>query len=144
MRRLREIEDETATHEMRLGEARRALAEEVDDPAEFAARWKEIASTWSFTRVNELIERHNANFPVEARLAMDPRTRDFVRVNGRSYEREPLDAAWILERFPPGATRLDVARAERAHARLDRDLAQAVRALLHGLVDRRLGLRPRS
>jgi hypothetical protein len=32
---------------------------------------------------------------------MDPRTRDFVRVNGRSYLREPLDAAWILERFPP-------------------------------------------
>jgi hypothetical protein len=32
---------------------------------------------------------------------MDPRTRDFVRVNGRPYRREPLDAAWILERFPP-------------------------------------------
>jgi hypothetical protein len=32
---------------------------------------------------------------------MDPRTRDFVRVNGRSYLREPLDESWILERFPP-------------------------------------------
>ena len=26
--------------------------------------------------------------------------RDFVRVNGRSYLREPLDARWILDRFP--------------------------------------------
>jgi len=51
--------------------------------------------------VNELIERHNRNFPAEARLPMDPRTRDFVRVNGRPYVREPLDARWILSRFPP-------------------------------------------
>ena len=32
---------------------------------------------------------------------MDPKTRDFVRINGRPYERELLDAEWILERFPP-------------------------------------------
>jgi hypothetical protein len=31
---------------------------------------------------------------------MDPRTRDYVKIGGRSYRREPLDAAWILSRFP--------------------------------------------
>ena len=31
---------------------------------------------------------------------MDPRTRDFVRLNGRPYQREPLDAEWILRRWP--------------------------------------------
>ena len=31
---------------------------------------------------------------------MDPRTRDYVKIGGRSYRREPLDAGWILERFP--------------------------------------------
>jgi hypothetical protein len=31
---------------------------------------------------------------------MDPRTRDFVRINGRPYQREPLGADWVLERFP--------------------------------------------
>ena len=46
------------------------------------------------------LRRRLRNFPVEARLAMDPRTRDFVRINGRSYLREPLDARWILDRFP--------------------------------------------
>jgi hypothetical protein len=101
MRRLQAIEDAVEQHERRLGEAWTALAETVDDPAEFAATWRELAESWSFAEVNDLIERHNRNFPAEARLAMDPRTRDFVRINGRSYLREPLDARWILARFPP-------------------------------------------
>ena len=101
MRRLRAIEDAVDQHERQLGEAWQALADEIADPAEFAAAWREVAASWSFAEVNELIERHNRNFPVEAKLAMDPRTRDFVRVNGRSYLREPFDAGWILERFPP-------------------------------------------
>jgi hypothetical protein len=101
MRRLRAIEDALDQHERQLSVAWRTLAEEHADPASFEAAWRELADGWSFVEVNDLIERHNRNFPAEARLAMDPRTRDFVRVNGRSYLREPLDARWILERFPP-------------------------------------------
>ena len=101
MRRLRAIEDAVDQHERRLGEAWRRLAEAVEDPAEFATAWRELAGDWNFREVNHLIERHNRNFPAEARLPMDPRTRDFVRLNGRSYLREPLDARWILDRFPP-------------------------------------------
>jgi hypothetical protein len=101
MRRLRAIEDGVDQHDSQLRAAWRQLAVELEDPAEFAAAWSELAGNWSFTEVNELIERHNRNFPAEARLAMDPRTRDFVRLNGRSYERAPLDARWILDRFPP-------------------------------------------
>lgn len=40
---------------------------------------------------------------------MDPRTGDFALVGGRRYELLPLDAVWVLERFPP---RLDEARRE--------------------------------
>jgi hypothetical protein len=101
MRRLRDIEEGTAAHVERLAEAWRELAAEVEDPAEFAARWRRVAATWDFREVNGHIARHNRNFPVESRLPMDPRTRDFVRVNGRRYERQPLDAEWILGRFPP-------------------------------------------
>jgi hypothetical protein len=100
MRRLRAIEDELERHEIELGEAWRELAAEVSDPDEFAHRWRDAARTWSFARLNELIERHNRNFPAESQLPMDPRTRDFVKLNGRSYEREPLDMRWILSRFP--------------------------------------------
>jgi hypothetical protein len=101
MRRLRAIEDAVDQHERQLGAAWRTLAEELEDPAEFAAAWRELAGNWRFAHVNELIERHNRNFPAESRLAMDPRTRDFVRLNGRSYLREPLSPDWILSRFPP-------------------------------------------
>jgi hypothetical protein len=100
MRRLRAIEDAVDQHDRQLGAAWRTLADELEDSAEFDAAWRELAGNWSFAQVNELIERHNVNFPAEARLAMDPRTRDFVRLNGRPYQREPLDADWILSRFP--------------------------------------------
>ena len=31
---------------------------------------------------------------------MDPRRGDFVLVNGRDYRLRPLDARWVLERYP--------------------------------------------
>jgi hypothetical protein len=70
------------------------------DPHRFAGRWRRLAERWSFHAVNELIERHNAYYPAEARLPMDPRTGDFVLVGGAPYRRRRLDAAWVLERFP--------------------------------------------
>jgi hypothetical protein len=94
MRRARAIDDEIEAHRAQLARA----YEEHDGSAE---DWRRLAARWDFEDVNELIERHNRWYPVEARLAMDPRTRDYVKVGGRSYRREPLDAGWILERFPP-------------------------------------------
>ena len=100
MRRLRTIENEMERHEAELGELWLLLAEEAADVEAFARVWLETARGWSFAEVNELIDRHNRYFPAEARLPMDPRTRDFVKINGRSYERTPLDAEWILGRWP--------------------------------------------
>jgi hypothetical protein len=91
MRRLRAIEDALDQHERQLDAAWRET-----DPAD----WPRVAREWDFSEINELIARHNRYFPAEARLPMDPRTRDFVRINGRRYEREPLDAEWILSRRP--------------------------------------------
>jgi hypothetical protein len=101
MQRLRAIEDETREHEQRLAEARRELAAECrGHPDRFARRWREFAHGWRFDAVNELIDRHNRNYPAESRLPMDPRTGDYALVGGEPYRRRPLDAAWILERFP--------------------------------------------
>jgi hypothetical protein len=100
MRRLRAIEDQLDRHEQQLDEAYRELREQVSDPVEFGRLWRATAETWSFAEVNELIERHNRNFPAEARLPMDPRTRDFVKINGKPYQRDLLDAEWILARWP--------------------------------------------
>jgi hypothetical protein len=102
MLRLREIEVQTEAHERALASEWRELAEEcAGDPRAFARRWRRAAERWSFYSVNDLIDRHNRYYPAEARLPMDPRTRDFVLVNGERYERRPLDATWVLSRFPP-------------------------------------------
>jgi hypothetical protein len=93
MQRIRRIDEETEAHVQRLEDA---YARHGGDPAE----WRRIAEAWDFGEVNDLIEKHNRWYPIEARLAMDPRTRDYVKVGGRSYRRDPLDAAWVLDRFP--------------------------------------------
>jgi hypothetical protein len=77
----------------------------TSDGEEFARRWRAIAARWRFDAVNELIDRHNRWYPIEARLPMDPRTGDFALVGGEPYWKRPLDAAWILERFPAEAER---------------------------------------
>ena len=99
MRRLRAIELEIELHATRLAEALEELQLESSG-AELARRWHLVAESWDFSEVNDLIERHNRQYPTESRLPMNPRTGDFVLVNGRPYTREPLDASWILSRFP--------------------------------------------
>jgi hypothetical protein len=98
--RLRQIEDETAAHEEQLRAAWLELCRDEPDPVRRERRWRGKARCWSFHAVNDLIARHNRWYPVEARLAMNPRTGDFVHVGGRPYRLEPLDAAWVLRRFP--------------------------------------------
>ena len=93
MRRLRAIEHAIHEHERQL-----ALAYTTTGSPD---AWRALAARWDFTEVNELIERHNRHYPAESRLPMNPRTGDFVLINGRPYTREPLDADWILNRFPP-------------------------------------------
>ena len=85
-----------------LAVAYEELAHEcADDDARFARAWRALAAGWDFFELNDLIGRHNRFYPAESRLPMDPRTGDFVRIDGRSYRRRPLDADWVLERFPP-------------------------------------------
>ena len=102
MRRLRKIELLLEQHERRLREAQEELRAACGADAErFVGEWRALAEAWDFSDVNDLIEGHNRHYPAESRLPMNPRTGDFVLINGRPYTREPLDAAWILSRFPP-------------------------------------------
>ena len=103
MLRLREIAELTDWHEARLAETWAVLAAEVPDRQSFAERWEAAVRGWSFHEVNDLIDRHNRYYPAEARLPMDPKTRTYALVNGKDYRLRLLDAAWVLERFPPAA-----------------------------------------
>jgi len=101
MLRLREIEQRTDDHEAALSPKWHALADECeDDAARFRRRWRAVARRVVFDEVNDLIDRHNRWYPAESRLPMDPRRRDYALVNGRDYRLLPLDAVWVLERFP--------------------------------------------
>jgi hypothetical protein len=101
MERLREIEAERANLRRRIGRAYRALQKACGDDREaFARRWRERAHEWSFDEINTLIQEHNDWYPIESGLPLDPRTRDYVPIRGRSYRRKPLGPDWVLEQFP--------------------------------------------
>ena len=98
MQRLRRIEEETAAVREQLAEATNSTG---DDPAELASARRALG-----LRRGQRADRapQPLVYPIEARLPMDPRSRDFVPVGGRPYRRERLDAAWVLEQL----RRLDV------------------------------------
>jgi hypothetical protein len=102
MERLREIEAERAQLRRQIARAYRALEEACGDDREaFARRWRARARSWRFDHINRLIQEHNDWYPIESGLPLDPRTRDYVPIRGRSYRRTPLGADWVLEQFPP-------------------------------------------
>jgi hypothetical protein len=100
MRRLKDIERHLARHKQRLERSHRHLSQTVGDPQAFAEQWRALAHEWNFREVNELIRQHNEYYPIERGLPMDPRTRDYVQIRGRSYRRDPVGVEWVLEQFP--------------------------------------------
>ncbi len=70
------------------------------DAERFRREWTAYARLQVFDEVNDLIDRHNRWYPVESRLPMDPRRGDYALVNGGDYRLPPLDAGWVLARFP--------------------------------------------
>ena len=102
MERVGDIDAGIARERRRLARAYRALQGEcAGDRRVFAARWRECARSWDFEELNVLIEQHNAWYPIERDLPLNPRTGDYVRVGGRSYERPLLGEHWVLEQFAP-------------------------------------------
>ena len=101
MLRLRRIDSLIEELEASLAAVRADLVREcAGDPACFQREWRRAAAAWDFGEVNALIERHNRWYPVESRLPMDPARGDHALVNGKDYRRSPLDAEWVVERFP--------------------------------------------
>jgi hypothetical protein len=102
MERLRDIDRGIAEQERLVRHSYEELQDDyADDPAGFARAWRARARAWTFPdSLNELIAQHNEWYPIERQLPVDIRTRDYVKIQGRSYRRPVLGAAWILERFP--------------------------------------------
>lgn len=101
IRRLRAIELEFGALLRRLESAYEALRAECGHDAEaFSRSWRARAHGPQLEPLNELIRAHNAWYPAEANLPMDPRLRDYVPIGGRSYRRIELTPEWVLEHFP--------------------------------------------
>src|SRR4051794_424930 len=98
MERLADIARGTRRARRELAALYAALRSEPDS----AERWSEVARRWDFSEVNALIRQHNEWFPIERRLPVDLRTRDYVLIHGRSYRKDELGPDWILGEFPIG------------------------------------------
>ena len=101
MRRLKSIDRELERHQRRLDRVHRSLSQAITDPQAFADQWVARAHEWNFENVNELIRQHNEWYPIERNLPVDPRTRDYVKIRGRSYRRTEIGPEWVLDQFPP-------------------------------------------
>jgi hypothetical protein len=100
-RRLRRIDTLTDRALEELQASWRALAtEHADDPAAFAAAWRAEAESYDFSPVNDLIDRHNRFYPIEANLRISPRTGEYIGPGGGEWRREPLGRAWALAQLP--------------------------------------------
>jgi hypothetical protein len=101
-RRLKRIYDLTALLTVQLqGEWHLAARAARGDRARFLDAWRRHAARFDFEQLNDLIANHNRYFPIEANLAMDVKTLDYVAFAGADYRRQKLDVAWILGQFPP-------------------------------------------
>ncbi len=101
MERVMEVDGRIAQERERLATAYRALQHDCGpDRDRFARRWRAFAEATRYEDLNELIRQHNDWYPIERDLPMDPRTRDYVLIHGKSYRRPELGPAWVLEQFP--------------------------------------------
>ncbi len=101
MERFMSVENGIRREQRRLGQRYAELRERhADNPGRFAARWREIAHEERFEALNALIRAHNAWYPVERDLPMNPRTGEYVLQLGRDFRRPELTPAWVLEHFP--------------------------------------------
>jgi hypothetical protein len=101
MERLMQVENgiKRARHE--LAERYELVrAEHAEDAEAFAARWHEVAAAYRFDELNAIIRAHNAYYPIERDLPMDPRTGEYRIVGGRGFTRPELGPGWVLEHFP--------------------------------------------
>lgn len=94
MQRAAQIEQLTREHADRLRLAYDELCGRYADGPDLDLAWWTLVAAWDFDEVNTLIRRHNDWYPVERDLPMNPRTGDYVLVNGHDYRKALLDPAW--------------------------------------------------
>ena len=74
------------------------------DPEIFAQQWKEYIGSLELKELNDLIERHNMYYPVEANLNIDLKTEGFLIGSTLWKPKEKITIEGLLKQFPPNIT----------------------------------------
>ena len=73
-------------------------------PKRFAQKWKEFICSLQLYELNDLIERHNMYYPIEANLAIDPKSEGFLIGSIPWEPKEKITTEALLKEFPPYIT----------------------------------------
>lgn len=98
MRRRRRIEDLEAAFLRELRDVYAAAAAEETDPTEIQRRLQRHAADLDLGPINDLIDRHNRYYPIEANLPIDLRTRTLLDGTEPWKPMPPLTVAALLAR----------------------------------------------
>ena len=72
-----------------------------DAPEVFSQKWKELISSLELDELNNLIDKHNTYYPIEAKLQIDPDS-GAPLVGSVPWEPiEKISMEGLLKRFPP-------------------------------------------
>jgi len=79
----------------------RKMAEQFGHhPEVFSRRWKKAVESIELDMLNDLIERHNNYFPIEANLAIDPKSEALMFGAAPWEPKEKVTTESLLQRFP--------------------------------------------
>lgn len=102
---------------VRIQNLQNALREQLDvawrehslrfaaQPQARAAAWRAYVGAIDLAPLNDLIEKHNAYYPIEARLRMQWPSGRYLLPTGAQYPLEHVIVDALLEEYPPDVTR---------------------------------------
>lgn len=75
-----------------------------EDPEVFAQQWKKLISSLELDELNDLIDKHNAYYPMEANLQIDPVSGAPLIGSVPWKPTERISVEGLLKRFPLNMT----------------------------------------
>ena len=71
-----------------------------DKPDLFSHKWQQLINGLDLNELNDLIEKHNRYYPVEANLRADPHSGKYLLGGSIWQEKEKITKEKLLKRFP--------------------------------------------
>lgn len=69
-------------------------------PEVFAQKWIEFIESLELNELNDLIEKHNKNYPLEANLNIDPHSGKYLMGSTSWEEQEKITKDILIKKFP--------------------------------------------